>query len=166
MQSLIWGDVYELSKFVKRLDNLCKDIFQGEAGITTYLKTMEEIRYNIPHRADFDADYEKLHHYRHLRNLIAHDNYADESNMCSAEDAAWLEQFYGRILAQTDPVLQYHKAKAASRRQTARPKREEPPVEYQTEKEPNFSISPTVLTVLLVVSAIVLLWFIFAMVLK
>ena len=150
----------------KRLDNLCKDIFQSEKGVVTYLENMQEIRYNIPYRVDFDADYNKLNQYRRVRNQIAHDNYADESNMCSEEDAAWIEQFYGRILAQTDPVLQYHKAKAASRRQTARPKREEPPVEYQTEKEPNFSISPTVLTVLLVVSAIVLLWFIFAMVLK
>lgn len=33
------------------------------------------------------ADYLKLKHYRYIRNQIAHENYADESNMCSAQDA-------------------------------------------------------------------------------
>ena len=150
----------------KRLDNLCKDMFQSEKGVVTYLENMQAIRYNIPHRADFDADYNKLNQYRRIRNQIAHDNYADESNMCSEEDAAWLEQFYERILTQTDPIVQYHKTLAAPRQQPAKPKKAEQLVERRKAYKPSSNKPLIALTAFLIVFAIVLIWFAFAVILK
>ena len=30
--------------------------------------------------------------------------------MCAPQDAAWLDEFYMRIINQTDPIAQYYKA--------------------------------------------------------
>ena len=99
-------------KSYKRLDNLCKDLLRSETGVTTYISDMEQIS-----RTNFQPinfDYKKLKHYRYIRNQIAHENYADETNMCNENDTLWIEQFHQRILDRTDPVSQYHKALARS----------------------------------------------------
>lgn len=45
---------------------------------------------------------------RRLRNQIAHDSSATD---CDEEDAEWLEEFHGRLLAQEDPLALLEKAK-------------------------------------------------------
>ncbi len=83
----------------KRLDNLCKDILKSEKGVTTYIEYLERINQN-----QFKDDYYKLKHYRYVRNKIVHENNASEENMCTSSDIEWIENFYNRILNQTDPL--------------------------------------------------------------
>lgn len=54
-------------------------------------------------------DYLQLKHYRYIRNQIAHENYAHESDMCSFKDTAWLDEFYQHIIGQTDPLALCYK---------------------------------------------------------
>ena len=95
-------------KSYKHLDNLCKDI--NGIGVTGYIKDMENRTSAEYHIAGWKQDYLKLKHYRYIRNQIAHENYAEEENMSSPEDTAWLDNFYNRIMNQTDPLALYYKA--------------------------------------------------------
>lgn len=92
----------------KRLDNLCKDM--NGKGVSGYIEDMERNPNGNYFIADWKNDYKTLKHYRYIRNKIAHDNYADEDNMCSEEDTEWLETFYKRILNQNDPLALYYEA--------------------------------------------------------
>lgn len=94
----------------KSLDNLCKDLLKSSTGVTEYITSMEKInnwRFKVQ---GWDDDYRQLKHYRDIRNQIVHENNADENNMCSVSDTQWLEQFYKRILNQTDPLALYKKS--------------------------------------------------------
>ena len=91
----------------KHLDNLCKDM--NGIGVTGYIKDMEQMQNGSFYVAGWKKDYLQLKHYRYIRNQIAHENYADESNMCSAGDTVWLDEFYRRIMEQTDPLALCYK---------------------------------------------------------
>ena len=95
-------------KSYKYLDNLCRDM--NGIGVTGYIKDMEDTPSGEFHVFGWKQDYLLLKHYRYIRNQIAHENYADEENMCSSEDTAWLDNFYARIMNQTDPLALYYKA--------------------------------------------------------
>lgn len=98
----------------KRLDHLCRDM--NGIGVTGYLEDMEQIpdgAYLVP---GWKEDYDQLKYYRHLRNRIAHEVNADEEDLCSAADVAWLEAFYGRILGENDPLVLCRKARTAPSR--------------------------------------------------
>ncbi len=92
----------------KRLDNLCKDL--NGIGVTGYIESMEQTPKGANRILGWKDDYYKLKHYRYIRNKIAHDNNADEENMCTEEDELWIQNFYQRILTQQDPLSLYHKA--------------------------------------------------------
>lgn len=92
----------------KRLDNLCKDM--NGKGVSGYIEDMERNPNGNYFIADWKNDYKTLKHYRYIRNKIAHDNYAEETNMCSDKDTEWLEAFYKRILNQCDPLSLYKDA--------------------------------------------------------
>ncbi len=99
----------------KQLDNLCRDCGYIN-GISDYIEDMERVYdgYMVP---GWQEDYQKLKHYRWVRNQIAHANDADEDNMCTEEDTDWIEDFRQRILDQTDPLTQYHRAKTAKKQE-------------------------------------------------
>ena len=48
--------------------------------------------------------------YRWVRNQISHEPGCTEQNMCDPEDELWLDEFYSRIMNQTDPLSLYHQA--------------------------------------------------------
>ena len=91
----------------KRLDNLCRDM--NGIGVAGYIEDMNKKLNGSYAVSGWKEDYQTLKHYRHIRNQIAHETYADEENMCSAKDEEWLENFYQRILKQSDPLALYHK---------------------------------------------------------
>lgn len=90
----------------KRLDCLCKE--RNGIGVTGYIESMERIPNGQDSVVGWKDDYYKLKHYRHIRNRIAHETDADEETLCSPQDAAWIENFYQRILAKKDPLAFYH----------------------------------------------------------
>lgn len=94
----------------KHLDNLCKDMFSSEKGVTTYIETMEHTAGGSYRITGWDSDYKNLKHYRYIRNRIVHDNYASENSMCTDSDTAWINNFYSRIMNRNDPLALYRKA--------------------------------------------------------
>lgn len=106
----------------KRLDNLCKDLLRSETGITSYIFNLEKLMHTRFQITNWETVYNKLKHYRYIRNQIVHENSANEANMCNENDLQWIEQFYQRILNRTDPLALYRKAVIASQQQISKPK--------------------------------------------
>lgn len=86
----------------KRLDNLCKDM--NGIGVSGYIADMEDLKNDMFSVPEWKDDYYKLKHYRYIRNRISHDNDADEESLCSIEDTRWIENFYQKIISQSDPL--------------------------------------------------------------
>ncbi len=99
------GTIMGFMSAYKHLDNLCKDI--NGKGVTGYIEDMERNNTASFSVSGWQDDYKQLKHYRWVRNQIAHENYADEDNMCRPEDTEWLDNFYNRILNRTDPLAKY-----------------------------------------------------------
>lgn len=97
----------------KRLDTLCRDL--NGIGVTGYIEDMEKAANGSRHVSGWKADYQRLKYYRHIRNQIAHEVDATEEELCSPEDAVWIEEFYQRILQQTDPLAIHYKASRPQR---------------------------------------------------
>ena len=93
----------------KRLDNLCKDLFLSDKGISTYIESMEKCGYNAWRIVGFDTDLQMLKRYRHIRNLIAHEDDANESDYCDKSDEEWIIHFHERIIRCDDPLALYRK---------------------------------------------------------
>lgn len=98
----------------KRLDNLCRDLFNSDAGVTSYIKEMEKHRPDTQKIQCWNSDYQHLKHYRYIRNQIAHDNGADEDTLCDESDVLWIDDFYQRILCQEDALARYNNMKKAN----------------------------------------------------
>ena len=86
----------------KRVDNICRDMFLSQNGISQYITEMERnpshLRSAVPL---WDEDYRRLKRVRWLRNQIAHEASATD---CNESDVAWLEEFHIRLLEQRDPL--------------------------------------------------------------
>lgn len=94
----------------KRLDKLCGDLLKEDRRLTAYIEAMYDTPRGSFYVPSWENDLKRLKHYRWVRNQIAHEPGCTEQNMCTAEDVAWLNAFYDRILHQTDPLAQYRKA--------------------------------------------------------
>ena len=94
----------------KRLDNLCKDLFNCNKGISTYIEHMEKYNFNAQKIQNWDSNLQKLKKYRHIRNLIAHENNSDESDYCNKSDEKWIVDFYDSIIKRNDPLALYKKS--------------------------------------------------------
>lgn len=94
----------------KHLEKLCGEVLNNERRVSAYIDEM----LNTPRGSylvrGWDDDLKQLKHYRWVRNQIAHEPGCSESNMCTPEDALWLDNFYTRIMNQTDPLTLYAKA--------------------------------------------------------
>lgn len=147
----------------KRLDNLCRDI--NGIGVTGYIEDMERTTNGSYSVSSWKEDYLNLKKYRHIRNLIAHEADANERNMCSEQDALWLNDFYQRILTQNDPLALYrqHAAQSRSTVHNTKPK----PYSYSskpssTPKKKNFLPGCLVsISILLAISIFCMLLFLF-----
>ena len=88
----------------KSLDNLCKDILESEKGVSEYIERMEKEERGRMIVADWDRDYKKLKSMRYIRNKLAHDDGAYESDLCTDKDIAWVSDFQTRIMSEEDPL--------------------------------------------------------------
>lgn len=92
----------------KRVDNICRDIFSSQSGVTQYITEMEQrASYGRSVIPSWNDDYYTLKRVRWLRNKIAHDSGETE---CNENDAAWLENFHRRLLNGQDPLALLSKA--------------------------------------------------------
>lgn len=89
----------------KELDSLCRDIFSGGEGISQYIRRMESVlgqEYRF--MSTWEYDYKQLKHMRWLRNRLAHEVGTLDSDLCTKDDIAWLENFHKKILEGNDPL--------------------------------------------------------------
>lgn len=94
----------------KHLEKLCGEILNDERRVSAYIDEMLKIPNGALYVVSWREDLRQLKHYRWVRNQIAHEPDCSEANMCSPEDALWLDNFYSRIMNQTDPLSLYAKA--------------------------------------------------------
>lgn len=103
----------------KHLEKLCGEVLNDDRRISAYIDEM----INTPRGSylvrGWDDDLKQLKHYRWVRNQIAHEPDCTEQNMCEPCDTVWLDDFYSRIMNQTDPLALY--SKAAKPRQAQKP---------------------------------------------
>ena len=120
---------------------------------------------NTPHGSyyveNWNEDLKKLKHYRWVRNQIAHEPGCTERNMCDHEDELWIDNFYSRIMNQTDPLSLYHKAtrKQTTKKSTSKTDQDTPVAsrsfEYRTSKDHNTNNGS--LTLLMIVLMIIIM---------
>ncbi len=106
----------------KHLEKLCGEVMNDNKRLSAYIDAMENTRNGAFRVEGWDEDFKKLKHYRWVRNQITHEPACSEANMCEPGDEIWLEQFYARIMNQTDPLALYRKAtrpQPVSKRQTS-----------------------------------------------
>ena len=91
-----------------KLDNLLKRIYvapQDKAGVTHYLEQMkaaEERGYRYD--AAWERMYKKLRYWRHMRNNMAHNADAFETENVSEQDVVLIRGFYREVLECEDPL--------------------------------------------------------------
>lgn len=100
----------------KRLDHLCGDLFGSRAGVTAYLSQMERDTFEGRRIPNWDADYQMLKRFRHLRARLAHEECAFETLDISQRDIADIQAFHKRILSQNDPLALLEKKRHAHSR--------------------------------------------------
>lgn len=85
----------------KKLDNLCKDLFKSDRGVSQYIEEMECTPLSKSRLVEsWQDDYKMLKHVRWIRNNIAHNN---ECSGCSKSDVKSVKDFYKKIINQKDP---------------------------------------------------------------
>lgn len=120
----------------KHLEKLCGEVLNDDRHISAYIDEM----LNNPRGSylvrDWDNDLKQLKHYRWVRNQIAHEPGCSEENMCNTSDAFWLDNFYLRIMNQSDPLALYYQATKPQTVQQSY-KVQQPQQTYSTYNQPN-----------------------------
>lgn len=109
-----------------RLDNLCRDLYRTDAGVTSYIENMKSTPWREAHNVrGWEDDLKQLHHLRHIRNHLAHTPGAFCQAFCTQEDIYWVDNFYQRLLSRTDPIALLQKSmqsvKASSPKKKSHP---------------------------------------------
>lgn len=94
----------------KHLEKLCGEVLNDDRRISAYIDEMINTPRGSYLVSGWDNDLKQLKHYRWVRNQISHEPSCTEENMCESGDTAWLNNFYSRIMNQTDPLTLYAKA--------------------------------------------------------
>lgn len=85
----------------KKLDNLCKDLFKSDRGVSQYIEEMECTPFTKSRLVEsWQDDYKMLKHVRWIRNNIAHNN---DYSGCNKSDVKSVQNFYQKIINQKDP---------------------------------------------------------------
>lgn len=95
----------------KQLEKLCRDLMSDERNVTAYIEEMTGISDGILYVYGWKDDLNMLKRCRYIRNKIVHEPGCTEENMCTESDTQWIDNFYSRIMNQTDPLAMYRKAK-------------------------------------------------------
>ena len=117
----------------KRLEKLCGEVIGDDRRVAAYIEEMCKLYRGAYTVSGWNEDLRRLKHYKWVRNQIAHDPACNEENMCDDEDAQWLDDFYNRIMSQTDPLALYRKATQAQQREQ---KKKATDVHYRKSEEP------------------------------
>ena len=104
----------------KHLEKLCGEIMRDERRVSSYIDEMTCTPFGPSLVAGWNNDLKKLKHYRHIRNLIAHEPDCSEESLCVPSDSVWIENFCTRILNSSDPLSLYRRALEEQRKAQAK----------------------------------------------
>lgn len=97
----------------KQLDFLCKDIFSSKDGVSKYISVMENTSPSYSRLViGWEYIYKQLKHFRWIRNQLAHQVGAFDSDLCTDSDIQWLSDFYNSVLRRTDPLAKIGQIKS------------------------------------------------------
>ena len=103
----------------KRLDNLCKDCFNSQEGVSEYIKQME--KYMLEGKryiTNWEKEYKDLKHIRWIRNQLAHEIGTLNSDIVENSDISFVANFYNKIIKSTDPLSVLGKYKKSQNQTT------------------------------------------------
>lgn len=96
---------YNFFEEYKRLDKLCGELYGDQHGVSHYIDDMKDVPKNsYLHISNWKTDLEQLIRLRHIRNYLAHTEGAFNEEICTQKDIEWSQNFYKRILNQSDPI--------------------------------------------------------------
>ena len=101
----------DFMEIYKRIDAFCRDAYQVEKGLTTYIDKMKEISDGSRYVSGWDLTLRRLIDYRHIRNNYAHEVGSTAMDICEEADIEWLKKFYKSLMDAQDPLAVYRKAK-------------------------------------------------------
>lgn len=113
--------ILEFLEAYKSLDELCKQIFNSEKGISTYIEEMENTLHGYNTIPCWKEDFLKLKNLRWVRNKLVHETSSFEHSLFSYDDILWLQTFRSRILKCTDPLALLHQSCIKSAKAYAKP---------------------------------------------
>ena len=97
----------EFMDLYKETDNLCKEVFSYDKGITDYINEMKDNEKKGSDTLSYWKDeYKKLKRLRWIRNKIAHESADSE---CEQQDIQELKKFRNRLRNKTDVLSQFRK---------------------------------------------------------
>ena len=109
----------EFQEAYKRLDNLCRDCFRSNDGVTEYIKQMEYVfekgEESIP---DWTRRYKTLKHLRYIRNKLSHEVGTLSSGICTENDYNDVIGFYNLMMDMKDPLTVYY-TESSKKKKTA-----------------------------------------------
>ena len=149
------GNNMEFMNAYKHLEKLCGDLLNDERRISAYIDEMAKISDGTSKVYNWDNDLKKLKHYRWIRNQIVHEPDCQEENMYHPDDVAWLNNFYSRIMNQTDPLALYLKSSKVNpltktqKESNYSPQRKK--IHHKTKRSANFTLFFIILIVLIFV---------------
>lgn len=95
----------------KHLEKICGEMMDDERKLSAYIDEMISTSNGAFCVKGWDDDLKKLKHYRWIRNQIVHEPGYSEQNLCTPDDTEWIDNFYERIMNQTDPLALYQQAR-------------------------------------------------------
>lgn len=146
----------------KHLEKLCGEIMNDDRRISAYIDEMLNTPSGSYYVRSWDSDLKNLKHYRWVRNQISHEPGCTEQNMCDSEDILWLEDFYARIMNQTDPISLYYQAtrqRASIKPSSPRTQNMQPNV-YKAPSRNPIGCATMIIIALLIVATFVLSFYI------
>lgn len=138
----------------KHLEKLCGEVLDDDRRISAYIDEMINKPRGQYIISGWNDDLKKLKHYRWVRNKITHEPDCTEENMCEPNDTVWLQNFYSRIMNQTDPLTLYAKATNQNRLSQYNNKTQSIPYTNTNRKKTGFL---AVLAYLAIVAAVIFL---------
>ncbi len=146
----------DFNEIYKRVDNICKDKFSSEKGITEYIDLMKSCNNYRCKSSEWTNTYNKLREIRHKRNNIAHENGYTVENTITSEDENWLFEFYDSLLDRTDVLSEYYNRLNSTKKSMKTQPKEIP---WENEKSPRKATIGDKLFLLLTVVLIGLIWY-------
>lgn len=114
----------------KRVDNICRDIYNSDAGITNYIDLMRDAKnYRQQDIAEWDEVLKRLMSLRHIRNKLTHDVGTLDMELCTESDVLWLNEFCDTLLEASDPLAKHYRAFNQKKRSSPNKKKTVTPTE-------------------------------------